>query len=385
MLLRDPSSGFLLLLRRPRPIGGLLRLYTSTAGASGAGGISCREPHFMLDYLITSCGLSFDEASKASKYLSHLKSTKKPDSVLNFFRSHGFDDTHLRKIVSRNPRWLCRDVEKILAPKFRAFQDLGFSGPILIQLILSEHRLIDHSLHRSILPRFEFWRRLLGSMDRVMKLVRNKSCFLGTNIEKTVMPNLSLLQERGIPDSRTAVLLQKSPILILRKPATLKALVERAERMGIPRSSRMFLWALSAVDRVSEAKLDAKLRLLKSFGWSEVEFYAALRKDPTFITVSDKLLSAKMEFFLKEVGRKPLEIARCAKLLMYSLEKRLIPRHQVMQKLKARGLYNGDYNPSSVMNMSEKKFMRKYIFLHEEKVPELLVMYIAQSGRGVAL
>ncbi|EHA8591188.1 putative transcription termination factor MTERF2, chloroplastic-like [Cocos nucifera] len=89
----------------------------------------------------------------------------------------------------------------------------------------------------------------------------------------------------------------------------------------------MFLWALCLV---SEAKFSAKLQVMKSFGWSDAEFFAAFRKDPIFLTNSEEMLSAKMTLLVKKVGFEPVEVAFRPKLLTYSLEKRLMPRHQVM-------------------------------------------------------
>ncbi|EHA8591187.1 putative transcription termination factor MTERF2, chloroplastic [Cocos nucifera] len=151
------------------------------------------------------------------------------------------------------------------------------------------------------------------------------------------MPNLSLLRECGISDPKTAMVLRKSPTLILRNPQNIRDLMERVERMGVPRSSGMFLWVLWASNLISEATLNSKLRLMKSFGWSEVEFFAAFRKSPLFVTNSEGMLSAKMAFLVKEAGYKPSKVALRPKLLMHSLEKRMKPRLRVMQMLEASG------------------------------------------------
>ncbi|XP_008809523.2 uncharacterized protein LOC103721199 [Phoenix dactylifera] len=340
-----------LLLFRHHRLDGLLFFFSSSTAAAGDGEKSSRRPHFVVEYLINSCGLSSTEASKASKSLAHLKSTEKPDAFLGFMRSRGFNDTSLRKIVSCYPRWLAYDAERF-------------------------------SLQRTIQPRLEFWARLLGSKDHLSKLLKNYSRFLSTSIEKTVMPNLSRLRECGISDQKTALVLRKSPILILRSPQNFGDLMERVERMGVPRSSGMFLWALWAINLISEAKLDAKLRLMKSFGWSEVEFFAAFCKSPLFVTNSEEMLSARMAFLVKEVGYEPSQVALRPKLLMHSLERRLKPRHRVMQMLEASGVPCGTKQFSTVMSPSEKLFMEKYVIPHKEKVPGLLEMYLAACGKG---
>lgn len=357
-------------------------LFFSSAAADGEGQKSSRRPHFVVEYLINSWGLSSTEASKASKSLAHLKSTERPDAFLGFMRSRGFNDASLRKFVSWYPRWLACDVEKSLAPKFRFLQDQGFSDSDLNHLFLSNAGSFTLSLQRTIVPRLEFWTRLLGSKEHLLKLLKNCSWLLTTSMDKTIMPNLSLLRECGISDQKTALVLRKSPVLILRSPESLRALVERVERMGLPRSSGMFLWALWATNLVSEAKFNAKLQLMKSFGWSEVEFFAAFRKAPLFVSNSEEMLAAKMAFMVMEVGYKPSEVALRPCLLMQSLEKRLKPRLRVMQMLEASGLSCGKKKFGTVTSLSEKLFMEKYVIPHTDEVPGLLEMYVAACGKG---
>ncbi|KAG1366472.1 transcription termination factor MTERF2, chloroplastic [Cocos nucifera] len=383
-LRRGGTNSLLPLFHRQR-LGGLL-FFSSSApaptGAASEGDNSFLEPHFMVAYLINSCGLSTAEASKATKFLAHLKSTERPDAFLGFMRNRGFDDAGLRKIVSRKPRFLCcGDAEKILAPKFRFFQELGFSGSELTRLFLSSPEIFRLSIHRTIQPRLEFWTALLGSKEHLLKVLKNSAWFLSSSIEKIVMPNLSLMRECGISDQKTALVLRKSPLLILRSPQKLRALMERVDGMGVPHSSGMFLWALWAINLLSEAKFNAKRRLLKSLGWSEVEFFAAFCKDPLFVTNSEKMLSAKMAFLVKEVGYGPSDVALRPRLLMHSLEKRLKPRHQVMQRLDASGFPSGKYMFSTIMNLSDKVFMDKFVLPHKDKVPGLLEMYTAACGK----
>ncbi|XP_010939574.1 transcription termination factor MTERF8, chloroplastic [Elaeis guineensis] len=380
--LRRGGTNSLLPLLHCQRLGGLLFFSSAITGAASEGHNSFHRPHFMVAYLVNSCGLSSAEASKATKFLAHLKSTERPDAFLGFMRNRGFDDAGLRKVVSRRPRFLCcGDAEKLLAPKFQLFQELGFSGSDLTRLFLSNPHILKLSLHRTIQPRLEFWTALLGSKEHLLKVLRISAWFLNTSIEKIVMPNLSLLRECGISDQKTALVLRKSPLLILRSPQKLRALMERVDGMGVPRSSGMFLRALQAINRLSEAKFNAKRCLLKSLGWSEVEFFAAFRKDPLFVTNSEKTLSVKMAFLVKEVGYGPSDVALRPKLLMHSLEKRLKPRHRVTQMLEASGFPSGKYEFTTIMNFSDKVFMDKFVIPHKEKVPGLLEMYAATCGK----
>ncbi|XP_029121567.1 transcription termination factor MTERF15, mitochondrial [Elaeis guineensis] len=377
-------SRFLTGFHGSRLFGALLRhlSYTTNPPAAVGNGTAAK-PHFMVDYLVASCGFSLAEASKLSKTLSHLDSLDNPDAVLRLLRSHGIDDAYIRKLISARPRWLCCDAEKTLAPKLRAFQDLGFSGVGLAQFIHSNPQALDLNLHRTILPRIEFWSGLIGSTEQLMVLLQKKR-FLYVRVDRTVIPNLSLLRGRGFSEKRIAWLLRKNPELVMLKADKFRATVERVEDLGIPGSSGMFPWALWAVCNLSKTMFKTKLDLMKSFGWSEEQFLCAFHRNPMFLTFSEKTLRDKMDFFLKEAECDPSFLALRAELLTYSVEKRLIPRHRVLMALKLRGFCTREYKFSNIIVWPEKKFLEKFIIPYEDKVPGLREMLIAACSRGDA-
>ncbi|CAL9754640.1 unnamed protein product, partial [Musa acuminata subsp. burmannicoides] len=71
-----------------------------------------------------SCGFDPDQAAKASKLLGRVESRHQPDSVLGLFKSYGFDNTQVKKVISANPRWLLLDVEDP-GPKVPSFAGSG--------------------------------------------------------------------------------------------------------------------------------------------------------------------------------------------------------------------------------------------------------------------
>ncbi|XP_038990093.1 uncharacterized protein LOC103712531 [Phoenix dactylifera] len=225
-LLRRRGSKTLLSFLHHRRLGYLLYFSSSSATTAAAAPAAVKnsylEPQFMVEYLITSSGLSPSEAAKASKHLRRIKSPQQPDSVLGFFKSHGFDDADIKKIVSCQPRCLGFDVEKSLAPKFRAVRDLGFSQSDLLNLFLSQSPVLNFRLHRTLLPRIELWRNLFGSMEILKKFIKRKQRFLSYSIEKRILPNLSLLRDCGIPDQKISLIVKRQPTLIVRRPDSLR-------------------------------------------------------------------------------------------------------------------------------------------------------------------
>ncbi|XP_064958713.1 transcription termination factor MTERF4, chloroplastic-like [Musa acuminata AAA Group] len=352
-----------------RPADAALFLAThSYSAASGA-----PESSLMAEYLVSSCGFDPDQAAKASKLLGRVESRHQPDSVLGFFKSYGFDNTQVKKVISANPRWLLLDVEKTLAPKFRALQDLGFSCSDITHLVRSNNHVISHK-SQTILSKIQLWQGLLGSNDLLMKICKRNRWFLGYSIEKTIQPNIEILRDCGITDQKLSMILRQYPVLITQNAETLKALISRVEGLGVPRTSGMFLLILSVLQSISEKNFKAHLEFFKGFGWSEDDFLAAFRKAPTFVRISLKSLQRKMEFLVNEAGCAPSHLALRPDILLCSLEKRLMPRHQIVTGLKSRGVCISNLSMSTYAKYPEKKFVEKFVNRYKE-YPELIELY----------
>ncbi|XP_039145851.1 transcription termination factor MTEF1, chloroplastic-like [Dioscorea cayenensis subsp. rotundata] len=271
----------------------------------------------VVEYLMTSLGLSSEKAAIASKHLSPLRFPANPESVLNFLRSYGFDESQIKKT--------CLLASKVA---FVSLDPISGNWFFLIQLSLT--RVSKSSLR----PRILFWRDLLGSVENAMKLFKAKPWLLSYSLERRVLPNFWLLREFGIPDNRITLIVQRQPRLILLKPDDLKALARKVEEMGVPHESNMFVWALSILQKINKTRFHAKLEFMKSLGWSEVDFLSAFQKNPIFLTVSEMMMKRKIDFLVNEAGCKLSELVRDPRLLVFSLDKRLFPRHHVMQVLK---------------------------------------------------
>nr|XP_009381801.1 PREDICTED: uncharacterized protein LOC103969888 [Musa acuminata subsp. malaccensis] len=185
-------------------------------------------------------------AAKFSKPLAHLRSTEKPDAVLNFMRSQGFGGAAIRKVISWEPNYLCYNVETNLAPKFQFLRDLGLSESDIVDVIRNNDDILRRNVHRSLAPKLEIWESLLGSRELVLKHLKKKMWFLSSS-----------------------------------KPESLRVLVARADELGMPRLSRMFVWTLD-------------------------------------------VLQMKMEFFINIVGYTPSFIASQPTILLYGLQKRIV-------------------------------------------------------------
>ncbi|CAL9754537.1 unnamed protein product [Musa acuminata subsp. burmannicoides] len=364
---------------RRRPADAAVFLSThSYSAASGA-----PQSSLMAEYLVSSCGFDPDEAAKASKLLGRIESRHQPDSVLGFFKSHGFDNAQMKRVLSVNPRWLLLDVEKTLTPKFRALQDLGFSCSDITHLVISNNVVFRNKL-QNVLSKIQFWQGTLGSNDLLVKVCKRNRWFLGYSIEKKIQPNIELLRDFGITDQKLSMILRHRPHLIAQKAETLKALISRVEGLGVARTSGMFLPTLNVLNGVSEKNFKAHLEFFKGFGWSEDDFLAAFRMAPSLVAFSLKSLQRKMEFLVNETGCAPSYLARRPRILSFSLEKRLIPRYRILTGLKSRGVHIGNFQMNTYMFYPEKKYLERFVTRHKE-FPELIELYNVAPKNQTAL
>lgn len=336
------------------------------------------KPPFIVQYLINSCGFSSDEALKASKHLTHIESPSKPDSVLYFLKQSGLGDAHIRNLLSMHPELLRSKVEKTLRPKFRALQEMGFSEPELTLLVSNCPSALRSC---NLGPKIEFWRALFGTNEKLLRAITKDQYLLTSNLAKKVLPNVSLLRKCSISDDRIGKMILQVPRFITKNPDSIKDAIERTEALGVPRGSGMFWKVLLTFARISRATFDAKFKFLQSLGWSESEILSAIRQAPSLLGLSQKRIHDSMEFLLKEVGHESSYIASSPVLLLYSLQRRLIPRHHVLRTLNQEKLIGSGYKLlSSAAALSDDKFIERFILPHGEKVPWLHEAYLAACG-----
>ncbi|CAL9201226.1 unnamed protein product [Musa hybrid cultivar] len=202
---------------------------------------------------------------------------------------------------------------------------------------------------------------------QVTKLIKRAPNLLNANVETALKPRMRRLQDMGFSDSEIVQLVSSCPcVLILR---------DIEPRINFWRSR------LGSNERLLKACkkniFDATSATLMSFGCSQPDIVAVFRKCPYVWTFSKKTICDKMTFLMKEVGFELKSIIRCPVILTCSLEKRLRPRYEVLNFLKRNKLLDEGHNLLSVIQLTEEKFIKKYLFQHKEKFTSLYDSYLA--------
>ncbi|XP_078156686.1 transcription termination factor MTERF8, chloroplastic-like [Carex rostrata] len=338
-------------------------------------------PHFSLQYLVQSCGLSSDEALKASKHITHLKSPDNPDAVLRFLRETGVNEVDIRTAVLRDPPLLCCRVDNSLRPNIEKLQELGFSKEDISAIIARTRSLLVINM----VEKLDFWLGVLGSVENLSLILIRYGSVLTANLEKVVVPNLSFLQNQcGLSLDQILQLIKYYPCVFKYNPEKLKIKEKMVEELGIERSSGMFVHVLGVFVWMKEQTLVARLNNLKRLGLSEEEVVCAIIKAPSLLRVPEELIARKMKYLIEEVGFDRIHVVQNPAMLMHSLENRLIPRNVVRNLLRSKGLPAANRSFSYVMTLNEKLFVERFVRPYEHIIPNLHRAY-AEAGkiRGV--
>ncbi|XP_047087898.1 uncharacterized protein LOC124699679 [Lolium rigidum] len=355
-----------------------LSLSASASASSSSSTSACAAPFSTEEYLVATCGLSQAQALKASKKLLNLKSASNPDAVLALLAGVGLSGPDIAAVVAADPLLLRSRVDNI-APRLAALRDrLGLTAPEIASFLL-----VGAVALRScdITPKLEFWIPFFGSFTKLLQTAKRNRSILTSDLEKVAKPNIALLEQCGLSVCDIVKLSTPCSRLLVFNPERVKAFVLRAEKLGVPRSSYIFKYAVGVACSISEDKVAARMEFLRvALGCSMDQVRAAVRNKPHILGVSEEKLRRKIEFMVAEVGLDPEYIVKRPMLFTYSLEKRMKPRHYVAKILQAKGLMKKSVGFRRLVGYGENCFVATYIDSNKDAVPGLADAYAANRA-----
>ncbi|GMN58729.1 hypothetical protein TIFTF001_027823 [Ficus carica] len=85
-----------------------------------------------------------------------------------------------------------------------------------------------------------------------------------------------------------------------------------------------------------------------------------------------KKIQKSMGFLTHKLKMEPSIMSRHPSILLYSLEKRIIPRTSVMQLLRSKGVVKDDIRIIPYLRMTEKNFVQKIVSKYQKKLPDVV-------------
>ncbi|XP_058004464.1 uncharacterized protein LOC110636488 isoform X2 [Hevea brasiliensis] len=345
-----------------------IRSFSSTISSN------LNEHSFIVSYLINSCGLTLKSAQSISKRV-WFETPERPDSVLRFFREHGFTDSQISKIVKHRPCLLLAKPEKTFLPKLEFLRSIGVSRSGLPIFVSRNPDLLVRSLERCLIPIYEILKSVLISDEKVVKTLNrmeNRSLYF---FQKTFSNNLSILRGLGISQSSISYLVTQSPSAMCQKVGKFAEVVKKVMNLGFDPSKVIFVIAVHVFHSMSHKTWEHKMEVYGRVGLSEDEIWSMFRKHPKCMSLSEKKVTGMMNFLVCKMGWQAAAVARVPNILFYSLERRIMPRCSVVRVLLLKGLIKADIHLSAVLIPSEKNFLESFVIKHQEQLPQLLDLY----------
>ncbi|CAK7333119.1 unnamed protein product [Dovyalis caffra] len=326
---------------------------------------------FTVSYLFKTCGLFLKSALEASKRV-HLETLHEPDSVLSFFKDHGFSENQTLKLSKKCPELLLYNPGKTLLPKLEFLYSKGVSTPDVAKIISFYPWILRCSLENQLVPTFDFLKNWFPN-DTIFRLFKSTPLVLQLN-PVTVKYILKILGDNGVPDKNIVMLARSHPKTMLLSPKKFNKVLGEVRKMGLDPCKTQFVVAILALTSMSRFTWEKKLDVYRRWGLSQKEILAAFGKSPWFMTLSEEKVMAVMDLFVNKLGWESSFIAKNPTLVSYSLEKRLTPRAMVLQFLVARGLIEKSFRSTTFFIASENKFLQQFINQRAEST-QILKLY----------
>uniref|UniRef100_A0A9I9D1I0 Carbamoyl phosphate synthase ATP-binding domain-containing protein n=1 Tax=Cucumis melo TaxID=3656 RepID=A0A9I9D1I0_CUCME len=303
-----------------------------------------------IQFLTNSCGLSSGSPTSAGRKLQFdEKHIQQYGAVIDFLKSHGFENTQIANLVSKRPSILQSKVSTNLKPRFEFFQEIGFIGPLLPKEILESDVQVTAAICRSA-------RLLTFDFKGILK------------------PNVDVLVSEGVPSRNIAKMIEMNPRSIMQKVDRMTLAVKTVKELGIEPKARMFVYAVLIRLSMSDSTWKKKINVMKSLGWSEKEIFIAFKRHPNYLGCSEKKIRDVADFCFNTAKLDPGTLVSYPKLFRLSLEKRLPLRYKVLEVLKVKNLLKNK-KIAGLFLQGEKTFVEKYVVKHLDEIPNLMDIY----------
>ncbi|KAI3693480.1 hypothetical protein L6452_33318 [Arctium lappa] len=328
----------------------------------------------IISYLTDSLGFSKPRALSLFNRFSSTESN--PQSVIFFFESLGFTNTDIQTWVNKSPQILFSGVEKALKPRIQFFQDLGLTGSDLGKFISKNPVYLSDRFEERLRPCVDVIKRFMIDDQSIIRTLNRCNWIDVKQPVPKISANIKYLEEEcGIVGSQLVLVMTRQPRLLIMGESELRALVSKVLDMGFPIKSRMLVHALYTISCMSDQTVERKFQLFQMYGFTEVECLDMFKRAPGLFRASESKLKLGIDFFLNKVKFDKAVLARNPTCLMFSLEKRVIPRFRVLHILMSKRLLKKMPKFLNAMSIPEDEFLERFISKNRDDEEKLLLAY----------
>ncbi|CAH8352770.1 unnamed protein product [Eruca vesicaria subsp. sativa] len=367
-------------------------------------------------YLVESLGFTTKLADSISKKVSFNKDNI--DSVLNLFRTHGFTDSHISNIITVYPQVLI--IADSLAPKLEFLKSRGASASELTEVLSKVPKILGSRRDKALSRYYDFAKEIVqADKSSTFKKLHPSSLLPQGSQQENKIRNISVLRELGVPQKLLFSLLTSHVQFVCGKDKFEESLNKVLEMGFDPTTTTLrFVDALRILYALSDTTMKARVEVYNRLGFTVVDVWTIFKKWPTFLSYSDKniadsvktfleigfsrdefvmivkrfpqclgysaeMVKKKAEFLVKEMNWPLKTVVSNPSVLGRSMEKRIVPRCNVIKCLMSKGLIRSEQLPSihSVLICTDQAFLSKYVMKHDDD-KQLVAEMMAIFTRG---
>ncbi|XP_048236330.1 uncharacterized protein LOC107261847, partial [Ricinus communis] len=237
------------------------------------------------------------------------------------------------------------------------------------------HKILHYSLRNQLIPAFNEKKNYLLSYDEnVICAIKKFQSIVLSHLEFYVVPNIKMLKDSGLPDSRIVWLLRAHPMIFITSLDRFAEIVGEIKEMGLNPSQKNFVSAICVMRKLRKFTWKKKFDVYEKWGWSEEETLVAFGKYPLVMMCSEKKIMEMMDFYINKMRWDSSSVANHPVLISLSLEKRVIPCCSVLRVLLSKGLIRLTSLATS-LKIFEELFLHKFVMPYGEEAPNLLRLY----------
>jgi mTERF domain-containing protein len=299
------------------------------------------------EFLLNNCGLTVEEITKVFKYRKQLlsaKSTKNLEEVLELLNSRGLTTpAQIRRVVLCNPEFLFLRLERNLKSKL------------------------------SLLSRFI-------TEEDITKII-NKDALIFSAREDKLKSTILLLQRLGVEGQALSELVGTQPRLLRTSEENVMVSFKQAEDLGLKKGSKKFAETVRVICGTRKETLERRLQCLISLGFSENQVSEMSRRHPMILGLTEENLKCHVDFLVKSAGLTFADLVKHPTMFRSSLEKRLIPRHRVIESLKSMQMWKTEVYFPKIARLSEKRFLEIYVDSNAESSVLRAIYHCGKAGK----
>ncbi|CAG7861321.1 unnamed protein product [Brassica rapa] len=263
-----------------------------------------------------------------------------------------------------------------------ALRQLGMPQDLLFPLLISQSGAVngkvrfEESLKKVLEMGFD------PTTSRFVQALR----MLYQMSEKTIAEKVNVYTRLGLSGEDVWEMFKKWPTFMTNSEKKITQTFETFSKCGLVEEEilsafKKFPQCIGASEHNCKNIADS-IETFLELGFSRDEFVMTVKRHPQCLGLSAELVKKKTEFLVKEMGWPIKAVVSNPSVLGNSMEKRMVPRCNVIKALMSKGLLGSEL-PSihSVLVCTDQDFLKRYVRKYDDELLVAELMGIFTGGR----